>query len=103
MTLPSFLEKLYKGELGTPAHTGQMIEVMKKQTINHKIPKYLPQGTFIAHKTGEIGPYSHDAGIVYGRNGDYIIVVLSESEFPSGAEERIAAVSKAVYDVFEGK
>lgn len=95
-----FFEKLYKGELGTPENTQKMLELLKKQTLNHKIPKNLPQETEIAHKTGELGWFTHDAGIVYLSKGDYIIVVLSESESPKGAEERIAGISKEVFDYF---
>ena len=33
-------------------------------------------------------------------NGEYIIVVLSKSAYPPGAEERIAEISRAVYEYF---
>lgn len=93
-----FLEKLYKGELVSQDASQKMLELLKKQTLNDKLPKNLPTETIIAHKTGEIGWFSHDAGIVFSDKGDYIIVVLSESDSPKGAEERIAQLSKDVYD-----
>lgn len=95
-----FLEKLYKGELDNEESTTAMIDLLKKQQLNNKLPKKLPEGTEIAHKTGELGYLSHDAGIVFTDKGDYIIVVLSESDYPPGAEERIADLSKAVYEYF---
>lgn len=95
-----FLEKLYKGELASPEYTSKMIELLKAQKLNDKLPKYLPAGTVVAHKTGEIDFLTHDAGIVYTKNGDYIIVVFSESDYPPGAKERIAQISKAVYNYF---
>lgn len=96
-----FFEKLYMGELADEENTNKMIDLLKKQTLNQKIPKYLPEDTAIAHKTGEIGGFSHDAGIVFGKNTDYIIVVFSESNIPSAAEERIAEISKSVFEYFE--
>lgn len=96
-----FFEKLYNGEFANPETTAKMTELLKKQTKNEKLPKYLPSEVTVAHKTGEIGSFSHDGGIVYTPNGDYIIVVLSESDNPYGAEERIAQISKAVYEYFE--
>lgn len=96
-----FFEKLYMGELADKGNTQKMIDILKKQTLNDKLPKYLPKELPIAHKTGEIGYFTHDAGIVFAKNGNYIIVVLSESDFPSGAEGRIADISKAVYEYFE--
>lgn len=98
-----FFEKLYKGQLANKENTQKMIDVLKKQALNDKLPKYLPKGTLIAHKTGEIDFLSHDGGIVFTKKGDYIIVVMSESAFPSGAEERIAGISKKVYEYFGRK
>ncbi len=95
-----FFEKLYVGELGNPENTAKMIDLLKNQKLNNKLPKLLPEDTVIAHKTGEIDYLTHDAGIVYSPKGDYIIVVLSESAFPSVAEEKIAQISKAVFDYF---
>lgn len=95
-----FFEKLYKGELANEQYTNMMIDLLKEQKLNEKLPKYLPKGTEIAHKTGEIGWFSHDGGIVYSPKGNYTIVVLSESESPAGANDRIAQVSKAVYEYF---
>lgn len=98
-----FFEKLYKWQLANEGNTQKMIALLKRQTLNDKLPKYLPQNIPIAHKTGEIDYFSHDGGIVFGEKGDYIIVVLSESDYPPGAEERIAQISQAVYQYFAGK
>lgn len=80
-----------------------MIDILKKQTLNEKLPKYLPQGTLIAHKTGEIDYLSHDGGIVFSKKGDYVIVVMTEADSPSGVEERIAQISKNVFNYFDKK
>lgn len=96
-----FFKKLYNGELADKENTEKMINLLKRQTKNGKLPKYLPEGVEVAHKTGEFDYFSHDAGIVFSKKGDYIIVILSLSDFPPGAEERIALVSKAVFEYFE--
>lgn len=95
-----FYQKLFSGQLVNPVASTKMLELLKKQQLNDRIPKYLPSDVLVAHKTGEIDYFKHDAGIVYGKNGPYIFVVLSESEFPQSAAERIAILSKAVYDYF---
>ncbi len=95
-----FFNKLYKGELGSSQNTSEMIFLLKRQVLNEKLPKNLPLNTPIAHKTGELGGISHDSGIVYSPSGEYIIVVLSDSTNPKGANERIVNLSKAVYDHF---
>ncbi len=95
-----FLEKLYKGQLGNPSSTSYMIDLLKSQQFKEKLPKYLPSNTVIAHKTGELDSFSHDAGIVYAPNGPYIIVVLSKSTNSYDANDTIGKISKAVYDYF---
>ncbi len=50
---------------------------MKDQRINNRLPAGLPAGTSIAHKTGDLDGYVHDAGIVYGPKTDYLIVMTS--------------------------
>lgn len=96
-----YFEQLYKGELEDADITSKMIDLLKGQKLNGKIPKYLPKGVVIAHKTGELGLITHDAGIIYSPNGDYIIVVMSETSRPADAEEKIAQISKAVFDYFK--
>lgn len=95
-----FYEKLYEGKLGTEENTQKMIGVLKRQQLNDKLPKYLPKDAEVAHKTGEIDYLTHDAGIVFSKKGDYIIVALSDSSSPTGAAERIAGLSKTVFDYF---
>ncbi len=106
-----FFEKLYKKELVSGEYSDKMLDKLKQQKKNNKLPKYIaPEGSLgsgsvqklpvFAHKTGELGWFTHDAGIVYTPKGDYLIVVMSESPSPGGAEDRIALLSKAVYDYF---
>ena len=95
-----FFEKLYRGELGNADSTESMFTLLKNQRLNNKIPKNLPDGTVIAHKTGELYMNTHDAGIVYTEKGDYIIVVLSKSDNPEAAEGRIGNISEGVFNFF---
>lgn len=93
-----FLEELYNGELANQQYTDEMINLLKNQQLNDGLPKYLPDKSEVANKTGEIDLFKHDAGIIFTDKGDYIIVVMSESDAPQAAQKRIALVSKAVFD-----
>lgn len=99
--LGKYFEKLYGGEIVSVDYSAEMIEVLKKQTVNDRIPKYLPKEISVAHKTGELKEYKHDAGIVFTKKADYVIVVLSNTRDPYKASEKIAKFSKAVYDYFQ--
>jgi beta-lactamase class A len=56
----------------------------------------------VAHKIGQIdtdnGQTYHDAGIIYGKNTDIIIVVLNEDIDPQKAKTKISDITKLVYE-----
>lgn len=95
-----FYEKLYARTLISQQASEKMLTLLKQQQINDRIPKYLPDGIDVAHKTGELDGVKHDAGIVFAPFGDYIIVLMSDSQDPLGAAAREALVSKNVYEYF---
>lgn len=95
-----FFEALYKGEIVDQEYSGQMIDLLKRQTLNDRIPKYL-ENVEIAHKTGELFGSKHDGGIIYSKNGDYILVVLSETKDYKKATEIIAKYSELIFSYFE--
>jgi len=98
--ISKFFTMIYEGKLLNKEYDIKMLDLLKQQKLNNKIPKKLPKGTVIAHKTGELGLFTHDAGIVYMKNGDYIIVIFSESQTPQEEEQTIADLSEAVYRYF---
>lgn len=99
--IAELFEKLYDGELVTPQASTEMIDLLKRQKLNDRIPKYLPDGIEVAHKTGELAGAKHDAGIVFSEKGDYIIVLMSDTPSMEKAAEVEAKISKAVWEYFE--
>ena len=95
-----FFEKVYKGEIINSEYSKKMVDLLTQQKLNDRIPKYLPNGTKVAHKTGEIDGFKHDAGIIFAKD-PILFVVLSESDSPEGAAERIAQLSRDVFNYFE--
>lgn len=98
--IASFFEDLYSGRIIDGDYSKRMLELLSRQKINDRIPKYLPEEIKIAHKTGDIDFFEHDGGIVFTPKGDYIIVVFSESRIPDAAGRKIAELSKGVYEYF---
>lgn len=96
-----YYEKLYNGEIIDKETSAKMMDLLKKQAINDRLPKYLPTSVSVAHKTGELYGVKHDAGIIFGEKSDYIIVVMSDTDDPKTAAERTAAFSKQIYNYFE--
>ena len=74
--LLALFEAIGKGRAVSPKSSMEMLEVLKRQKFNNRIPAGLPAGTVVAHKTGEITGVCHDAGIVYTAR-PYVLVVLT--------------------------
>ena len=70
------MESLYQGTLNSPNSNAHFLGLLKNQRVNNRLPLGLPSGTVIAHKTGDLDGYFHDAGIVYGPKTDYLVVVM---------------------------
>lgn len=68
---------LYRGDIVSPEASGEMLALLLDQRINDLIPLSLPEGTTVAHKTGLVEKYLHDAGIVFAPGGDYVTVLLT--------------------------
>jgi len=97
------LDKIYRRTLGNKNVSDQCISMLKLTRMNDRIPKYLPPEITIAHKTGLENGVCHDAGIVFTRKGDFIIVVLTKHANSDSvlSKEFIAKVSLYAYKYFE--
>ena len=90
---------LAQGRVVDKEASQQMLDLLLLQTVNDRLPAALPQGTLVAHKTGNWQNATHDVGIVYAPTGAYVIAVLSDAAWGSAP---IARLSRAVYDYFDG-
>ena len=97
----ALLERIYKNTAVSPSASKEMLELLLAQQFNDRIPKYLPSGTRVGHKTGEIENFRHDAGIVIGQKSQYIFVFLSQTQNPTEAAETIATLSYEIYNALE--
>jgi len=62
---------------GRDQEAHELYGLLQAQQINDRLPKGLPPGTPIAHKTGDRIGWAHDAGIIAGPRGDFLLVVLT--------------------------
>jgi beta-lactamase class A len=92
------LEKIYNKQLIDRAYSELILSFLKKQKIKDRIPRYLPKGVIVAHKTGLERGIVHDAGIVFSPKDDYIICVLTKKvKVYSKAKKFIAQLSLLTY------
>lgn len=75
-----------------------MLGRLERQQINDRLPAQLPEGTRVAHKTGNLGFITHDAGIVWNKAGDPIVVVaMTWDVWEEEAVELIQDLGSLVY------
>lgn len=94
------LRKIYKGELISAKASHEMMDVLKRQKVNDRIPRLLPDNISIAHKTGLLRDTVSDVGIVFTPEGNFIICVLTRDirSFNS-AKNFIGKIAKCAYDL----
>lgn len=87
--LALFLYKLQNGSLVGAADQARLLDAMKRQVYRAGIPA--GTGLPVADKVGFIDSYIHDAGIVYGARGPYVMVIMTSgsswSEIASAARQ----------------
>ncbi|MFH0855829.1 MAG: serine hydrolase [Candidatus Omnitrophota bacterium] len=97
------LEKLYYGNFLNTDISLKCLRLLGEQKINDRIPRKLPSGTFVMHKTGLEKYVCHDVGIVYTDNGNFLICVLVKHQDKTAARAKkfISGVALAVYSYFQ--
>jgi beta-lactamase class A len=55
-----------------------MVGILKNNFDYMEIPRFLPAGASVAHKTGALNASRHDCGIIYSQQRDYVLCVLSK-------------------------
>lgn len=96
------LKRLHEGSALSPNSTQNFINLLKAQRINNRLPVGLPAGTVVAHKTGDLDGLVHDAGIVYGPKGTYVISIMSGPWSAVGnAPAAFASASQQIYQILQ--
>jgi beta-lactamase class A len=78
------LELIYRGRAASREGTDEMLRILLKQTLNDRLPRFLPPGTRVAHKTGTLSGFRNDAGILYVDDQQHVAVTVF-SEWDSDA------------------
>ena len=75
----SLLAQLATGQTASPAATERMLAMLAQPQPQAWIQDALPPDTEIAHKSGQLPGVRNDAAIVFGPQGPYVVVVLTDT------------------------
>jgi beta-lactamase class A len=100
--MADILERIYRRTCVSPAASDKCLDLLKRQKVNNRIPRYLPRKVVVAHKTGLEHKVCHDAGIVFTGKGDVLISAFTEGDTGAIIAERmIARVASYVYRAYK--
>jgi uncharacterized YceG family protein len=95
------LEQIAEGRAVSKQASAEMRSILLRQEINDRLPRFLPKGMRIAHKTGTVKGLTHDAGVVYTRQGPVVIVAMTEGvRGEAAAKYSIVRHGQLVVDYF---
>jgi beta-lactamase class A len=90
------LNAIARGNAVSKGASARMVDVLAGQKFNDGIPKGLPEGTRVAHKTGTITKLHHDAGIVFGEHPCVLVVLTRGLEKEADSDALIARITRAL-------
>jgi beta-lactamase class A len=99
--LEVLLLKLAQGKAVSPNADAEMVAILKRQKFHDAIPAGLPEGTIVAHKTGNITKIHHDAAIVYGPRPYVLVVLVRGIQDDKVSGPLIASISREIWNTLE--
>jgi len=98
-------ELLYTQQYLSEKTTEYLLSLLKSVTPAHndRIVAGLPEGILAAHKIGTLTETYADAGIVYGDNYDFVIVILNKNIKRDKARKTIQRISEMAYEFHNGE
>jgi beta-lactamase class A len=74
--LTNLLQMIWEGKTPNRAGSDGALEILLKQQLNDRIPRFLPPGTRVAHKTGTLHGVRNDSGIIYAGEKAHVALTL---------------------------
>jgi beta-lactamase class A len=105
----TILARLYRGQLVSDTASRRMVDLLKLQQVRDRIPRLLPPGTVVAHKTGEVDETRNDCGIVFAPEHEYVFCALTREivdrrwSFDNETLVLVAELSRFVYNELTGR
>ncbi|HAF10903.1 MAG TPA: hypothetical protein DCK98_12605 [Chloroflexi bacterium] len=88
---------LAQRKLVSAAASDRMLARLERQQVNDRLPSELPDGTVVAHKTGNLGFATHDAGIIYTPSGPRVVVGMTANGDEEEAIHFLGGLGALVY------
>lgn len=96
----SVFQVLYEDDYLSEESRDYLLNLLKTVVpwLNDRIPAGIPEEIEVAHKIGNLEGVHQDAGIVFGKERDYIIVILNKNINPGTAREKVKQIAELSYE-----
>ena len=96
------MEMIALGEAVDADASQEMAGLLASEQVDNGLRAGVPEGTLVAHKTGNWLNATHDVGIVYSPAATYVVAVLSDKGFEDRATIPITELSRLVWEYYNG-
>jgi beta-lactamase class A len=104
--MTQLLGLIYDGRVPDRAGGDGALGILLQQQLNDRLPRFLPAGVRVAHKTGTLGGVRNDAGIIYARPDSHVALTvftrwddLAVWDDPRAARRRAMEVDSAIGEI----
>lgn len=108
-------EMIFRAEILDRAACDAMLHILLQQQINLRLPRFLPAGTAVAHKTGTLSGIRNDSGIIYANAHSHVAVTVfctwdaesvkddpvAEWDHINQIDSALGQIGRLVYDHFK--
>ncbi|MEP6754744.1 MAG: serine hydrolase [Chthonomonadales bacterium] len=106
--LARLMDRLVRRELANPESTEAMIKILNTQQLNGRLPRDLPQGTKLPHKTGTLGygAVVNDIGTLYIEDEPRASIAVLSRDVKNPIHETntaLANVGLALYEYYKNQ
>src|SRR5215207_2867067 len=96
------LELVGRGDAVSASASSEMVHLLLRQRVNDRLPRLLPDGVRVAHKTGNLPGIVNDVGLVYGQNSTVAVAALiSDTTDEAAAAAAIARLALVAHTYFD--
>lgn len=103
--MTQLLLKIHNAEAASKESCETMLGILRTQQFTQRIPRFLPEGTGFAGKTGTIGHTTNDSGIISAGGQTIALTVytlMSDLKVPRyKAEQAIGEIAREIHDYFQ--
>ncbi len=103
LAMTKLVHMLFTGQIVEGAVKDELLDILYKQQLNQRLPRFLPSNVPFAHKTGTIGGTTNDSGVMTVDENNHVIVtaftVWNDHEFwqqPEARSARLFEVESAI-------